>query len=79
MTTSVVQAIDVQEVRSQWIVLFPVQGLHLTPAVKNEYRLNDVLFIDRKKLMRSAKGFGVPHEVFRVRSEALFFEMLLKT
>lgn len=73
MTTSITQAAKVQEVHDQWTVMFPVQGLYLTPAIKREYKINDVLFIDREKLIKCAEKLRVPQKVFKIKSEARFF------
>lgn len=43
-----------------WILVYPIENLVLTDAVRNEIRVNRVTFIRLSKLKRKTKKFGLP-------------------
>ncbi len=69
--------IDVHQLNGDWIFITPVGNLVLTDAVNREFRVNDVLFIDGKKLSRIRRRLGISTTISELKKsppEREFFE-----
>jgi len=52
--------IDPRKHHTQWCFIAPLSGLRLTNAVKKEFTVSRVTFVDREKLPRIGRRLGIP-------------------
>jgi hypothetical protein len=60
----------------EWIFIFPISHLKLTPSVNNELAIGNVTFITLSKLYRNRKKFGILDTIKEIRQYASIDETL---
>ncbi|MFT6337167.1 MAG: hypothetical protein ACJATI_003929 [Halioglobus sp.] len=60
-----------KESKSDWLYIAPIRGLLLTSFIKNEIKIENVLFVSRKKLPRIRKKLGIPTVISELQNIGL--------
>lgn len=62
----------IHEQDKSWVIIVPVSRVILTNAVNHEFRIGQVVFIDRRKLPRVRRRLSIPRRISEIRNDYSF-------